>query len=374
MTDKPFHIVSTVGDPEDPKSWSGTPKALVDAFRKRIPSLKTHNVTYQPASRRIYQVANTLMGLGFRQSYRVGFEHWKQNRLAEDLLAELGPGDFFHIGSAHMPLSKKLPGQRHFYFTDYTVDLMHRYAPYRHKFSARYKKVTLNYERRLLEQVDGIFTTAWYVRDSLIDGGVPKEKVIAVGTGLGRVTGLEGDTKDYRNGYLLFVAKRGFHVKGGHLLLDALDIAAKKRPDLRLVLIGNDDDPESKDVLDRMKKHPNIEYHNWDTPDYKKLVRTAALYAGPALNEPWGLIYLEALVCETPVLGLERNALAQFTDNGKSGFLIKEATPDAVAAGILDAMSDPDRLERMGKAGRDYVLQTFTWDNAVEKMLHFMHS
>jgi glycosyltransferase involved in cell wall biosynthesis len=90
------------------------------------------------------------------------------------------------------------------------------------------------------------------------------------------------------------------------------------------------------------------------------------------LNDPWGQVYLEALASRTPVLGLNRNGLPEITEQGRHGFLVDEASPEAIAEEILRAMSDPDRLARMGLSGQAHVLQNYSWDRVVSEMAAVM--
>ncbi len=101
-------------------------------------------------------------------------------------------------------------------------------------------------------------------------------------------------------------------------------------------------------------------------------MRGAALYAGPAERGSWGLIYLESLMCETPVLGLDRGAMRELTDEGRVGLFVEEASGAAVGRAIVDAMSDPERLAEMGRTGRRFVEGRFTRDRVAETILDHM--
>ncbi len=88
----------------------------------------------------------------------------------------------------------------------------------------------------------------------------------------------------------------------------------------------------------------------------------------PALQEPWGVVYLEALACRVPILGLNRFAFPEISRNGAFGFICPDATPEKVAETLLDATSDPARLARMGAEGHDYVTTTFSWDRVASNI------
>jgi glycosyltransferase involved in cell wall biosynthesis len=164
--------------------------------------------------------------------------------------------------------------------------------------------------------------------------------------------------KDYHSGQILFIAKHRFEEKGGYLLLDAFRIAQEKHSKLQLVILGN----EKVKRLAANAKNVQVLGHI-PFQQLQNLFNDSALLAMPALMEPWGLVYLEALACRTPILGLNRMAFPEISGGGKYGFIVNEPTPEAVAAGILDAMSDPGRLERMGHEGQSYCLKKFTWEN-----------
>jgi len=93
------------------------------------------------------------------------------------------------------------------------------------------------------------------------------------------------------------------------------------------------------------------------------------LLVQPMLNDPWGQVYLEAMVSRTPVMGLDRNGLPELVDGGRHGFLVAREDPDALANAILDALSDPGRLERMASVAQRHAVQTYSWDRTAEQIL-----
>ena len=107
-------------------------------------------------------------------------------------------------------------------------------------------------------------------------------------------------------------------------------------------------------------------------PDLQRLFEQSALYAMPATTEPWGLVYLEALACRTPLLGLRANGYPQIARDGAYGFIVDKPEPAAVAAALVAAFDDPGRLECMGAAGQEYCLREFDWGKVAAKMLRGM--
>jgi glycosyltransferase involved in cell wall biosynthesis len=100
-----------------------------------------------------------------------------------------------------------------------------------------------------------------------------------------------------------------------------------------------------------------------DEDDLQTLFDDARLFAMPALNEPWGLVYLEALATRTPILGLRRHAFPEISGNGRFGIIVEEANADAVGEALIAALADPARLERLGGDGQEHCLATYSWDH-----------
>jgi len=158
---------------------------------------------------------------------------------------------------------------------------------------------------------------------------------------------------------------RAKKAKGGLLLLSAFDEAYRQRPDLRLTIVG--DERSRSFVGDR----PGVTLHAhlpWEK--LQQLYRESTLLVQPMLNDPWGQVYLEAMVSRTPVMGLNRNGLPELVDGGRHGFLVDRADPSALAEAIVSAVSDPKRLESMAAAAQRHVLHNYSWGRVAERIAY----
>lgn len=208
-----------------------------------------------------------------------------------------------------------------------------------------------------------IFTQNEWTRQSLIKKfGLSKEKVINVGFGVNLKT-YDGE-KSYSNDLLLIILRpHNAQVKGLDLLIEALPLVRKQYPNIRLAIVGN-------------SQYQGLESVNCyvSTPREKtiELFRQASLYVMPSRNEPNGMTYLEALCNKVPFVALNRFATPEFSGYGKWSFLCEQEDATELAATIIEALSDKQRLKAMGEQGQRYVKDTYRWEKVVDKMCNAM--
>lgn len=114
-----------------------------------------------------------------------------------------------------------------------------------------------------------------------------------------------------------------------------------------------------------------------------QLYSHARVFCCPSIYEPFGIINLEAMACETPVVASAVGGMLEIVLPGETGTLVPleqqtespfEATdPERfakdLAAAIDELIADPARCEAMGKAGRQRVLEKFSWAEIARETL-----
>jgi glycosyltransferase involved in cell wall biosynthesis len=362
-------ITCVFGDPRDLKSWSGAPANVA----KELERLGVTVEAIRPGMSRWEKLGvaacDMIAGLGRPISTEQVLRGLRSRRKLAAQVAEqasrIGARHVLHTGSFDLPACDLASGVKHYLYCDHSWALTRAH----HIDVCRYNKRAMaafdQAEREALHGLAHVFTFGAYVRDNLIAHyGLPPEKVTAVGSGMGAIEPYRGP-KTYDKPALLFVAKHLFKAKGGLLLLSAFDEAYRQRPDLRLTIVG--DERSRSFVGDR----PGVTLHAhlpWEK--LQQLYRESTLLVQPMLNDPWGQVYLEAMVSRTPVMGLNRNGLPELVDGGRHGFLVDRADPSALAEAIVNAVSDPKRLESMAATAQRHVLHNYSWSRVAERIAY----
>lgn len=82
-----------------------------------------------------------------------------------------------------------------------------------------------------------------------------------------------------------------------------------------------------------------------------------------------GQTLLEAMACCTPVICTDVGAMPEVVEDGATGFIVSPNSPQALRDRIDWLLSHPRQAEEMGRAGREHVLERFTWDKVAERCL-----
>jgi glycosyltransferase involved in cell wall biosynthesis len=348
-------LSSADGNPRLEKTWSGTPYNLIESLEELGVVIVPIDASLNRSGRAFCRLAQRFMGFkGY--SDRGPVARFIAARRTEKQCLRAGVKRVLHTGTLDLPGTARGNGLQRHVFCDYTWDLWAGYAKDIHRFSARSARISEKLEQRAFGQAACLFPISDYVRSNLVTHyRVNPDAMTVVGTGGGKIAPFHG-SKDYAKGPILFVAKERFEEKGGTLLMEGFRLANRTNPSLKLVLAGKGATGINADSMPNVTVAGHV---SWE--DLQRLFESAALFAMPAYCEPWGLVYLEALACKTPLLGLARNSLPELTQNGRFGFLVEEPDPKHIAQGILEAFSDPKALERMGHEGQQHCLDKYSW-------------
>jgi glycosyltransferase involved in cell wall biosynthesis len=160
----------------------------------------------------------------------------------------------------------------------------------------------------------------------------------------------------------LFVG-RFVEKKGLRPLLAAFPRVAERVPAARLLLVG--DGPSAEEV--RRLAAPlgdRVVFAGFAQPDRVHEAYVAAdVLVLPSLDEPWGVVVNEAMVCGLPVVVSDAvGAAHDLVRPGATGWVAPAGDETALAGALGDALGDLPRARTMGATARDVARR---WDHAL---------
>ena len=275
-----------------------------------------------------------------------------------------------------------------------TVHSLEPLRPWKREQLAGGYEFSLWVEKTALEMADAIIAVSAATKhdiEQLFDVDPARVHIIHNGIDLNQYRSTDSSRSLERHGidlakpYLLFVG-RITRQKGFQHLLRAIQFMDR---DFQVVLCAAaPDTPELAEevriAVERAQAHrPGIIWINEmvDQQTANELYSQAAVFICPSIYEPFGIINLEAMACETAVVASAVGGIREVVVDGKTGFLVpleqmKESPFEAkdpekfardLARRVNELMRDSQLRERFGKAGRKRVEQHFSWAAIADK-------
>ena len=164
---------------------------------------------------------------------------------------------------------------------------------------------------------------------------------------------------------LLFVG-RLMPQKGVEHLLHAL---ASMKTQASLDIVGDGPSRRSLEQLaQQLGVAPRIRWHGQlSQSELPPFYQRAAAVVVPSIDEGLGLVAVEALLCETPVVAFDSGGLRDVIQHNKTGILVKPGDREALASALDDLLARDGRGRDLGRAGRIYALSAFAPESAARR-------
>jgi glycosyltransferase involved in cell wall biosynthesis len=168
--------------------------------------------------------------------------------------------------------------------------------------------------------------------------------------------------------------------KAQHTVIDAFAQLRQRFPDARLVLAGLPGDTalegpgDYRDYLKRRVKGLGLS-ESVSFPGFLSQADMPCFYgaidvlAHPSHEEPFGLVLVEAMASEKPVVAINGGGVPEIITSGRDGYLVAREAPGAMADAVQRLLCDPAHALKVGRAGRRRVLEAFTPEVQAQAML-----
>jgi glycosyltransferase involved in cell wall biosynthesis len=143
--------------------------------------------------------------------------------------------------------------------------------------------------------------------------------------------------------------------KGWELLLEALARLHRRRPESRLIFVGDGEDRLALEArIDAMGLRSRVEVTGVLGPDLiREYLSAADVFVCGSLIEGWPSAMLEALACAKPVVTTRVSGATSLVRQAVNGFVLEDRDPETFARAVEDTL----RLESAAVVSRDLAMR-----------------
>jgi glycosyltransferase involved in cell wall biosynthesis len=242
---------------------------------------------------------------------------------------------------------------------------------------SRYQRITLrrwysftNMQSRVARQVGRVVTVSENsFADIARDHGVSPAKMAIVPVGVDPDLFKPQPGVARIPGRLITTASADVTMKGLSFLLEALAKLRTER-DVTLVVIGKPKPGgRAAEAIERLGLNGCVEFVSGVTDErIYELYSEAELAVVPSLYEGFSLPAIEAMSCGVPLVATTGGALPEVVGNdNETALLVPPGDAEALAVRIATALDDPELRARIGAAGRQRVIDSWSWRHTAER-------
>lgn len=219
----------------------------------------------------------------------------------------------------------------------------------------------------------GIIATNEVIRESLVnDRGIPKSLIRVIHRGVDtEFLAPDSRTSDPALIPVVGLVGRLARVKGQHVFLQAARRVLDLGIDAMFAIVG---EGEEEHPLRKLVKTLGLEYNvtfSPHIPDRRELYRIFDMVVVPTLRAGVGSCALEAMSMGKPVIASAVGELLHIIEDGKTGLLVPEGDEEALAAGMVELLRNPDLSRSLGSQARDRITGMFSLTPMVKSTQQF---
>lgn len=221
---------------------------------------------------------------------------------------------------------------------------------------------------------DGVFAISRWVAGTVIASGTPRSRVHTVLNGIDPArwdpntdgSGIRREFGVPREAPLLVSVSRLFGAKGQRELLRSAAAVRRRGADPWVLIVGGDAievhgssfTAELKALAAELGIADRVVFTGLRS-DIPAIMAAADVFTMPSFEEPFGLVYLEAMAMQRPVIALDDGGTPEVVEHEKSGLLSRYGDVETMADNIARLIGDAKLRAQMGAYGRSRVLAHF---------------
>jgi glycosyltransferase involved in cell wall biosynthesis len=166
--------------------------------------------------------------------------------------------------------------------------------------------------------------------------------------------------------------------KGVDILLNAYELLIKELDTpIPLHIIGRGNEEEAlQQSISESTFSSSITFHGWVAHDHLSTYYDAStvVVVPSRWPEPFGMVGVEAMLRERPVIGANVGGIPDWIDDGENGFLVPPNDPEALCKALISLVRDLERAKRMGKTGKRMAKDLFSYEKYIHNLEYILET
>ncbi len=151
--------------------------------------------------------------------------------------------------------------------------------------------------------------------------------------------------------------------KGVEYLLQAVPLVSRHRQDVKFIIVGDGW------YRDHLQWVANSTGQGWrirftgfiPDQDLIGLTKSADVLVVPSVYEPFGIVALEGMAAEVPLVVSQVGGLKEFVEHERTGVHVYPRNPESIAWGIERVLADPGYARWLVQNAKEAVKKTYSW-------------
>jgi glycosyltransferase involved in cell wall biosynthesis len=230
--------------------------------------------------------------------------------------------------------------------------------------------------RHYFDLIDAFVTTNPFMYRMMISAGFNKERLHCIPTFVNQRVFTSGSVDRNERTTIVYIGRLE-RIKGVHVLIEALALVHRERPNLKIhAIIAGSGDEEFTRFLKSLSHQRGIDdvcdfVGELGAQELSDLLRQGLVSVIPSLwyeNLPNAL--LESYACGTPILASDLGSLTDCVRIGETGFLFKPGDASDLAEQLIFCLEHPDKLKYMGSMAKRYALSKYTSEAHISELVN----
>ena len=225
-------------------------------------------------------------------------------------------------------------------------------------------------KRWVMDKSAALTVVSKAMKKTVVDMGIVPDKVDVIPMGVDLKGLFTPDPSVQRKTDELLFVGRLVEKKGVHFLLEAMPAVLKKHPTVRMILAGSGPmEQELRQQAGRLHLSERVDFLGMVAQtQLPALYQRATLAIFPFAvvksgdQEGFGLVQVEALGCECPVIAGDLPAIHDIITHEENGLIFPSGNAEALADAIIKLLDDPELRARLAGEGHKRVVHKFDWE------------